>query len=84
VEGKVRLGYILVPKDIGRIGLAPAEWSEADLKQAMKTAQDVVRRIRRQEFWPPAAEPPPFSDDFAAICQDRITKNAEWGMRNAE
>lgn len=72
VEGKIRMGYILLPKDVGRIGLAPAEWADADLEQALETARNVVRRVRRQEFWPPASEPPPFSEDFAAICQDRI------------
>jgi RecB family exonuclease len=84
IQGKVRLGYILLPKDVGRIGLAPAEWSEVELKQALATAGDVVRRVRRQEFWPPASEPPAFSEDFAAICQDRTIKNAEFGVRNAE
>jgi ATP-dependent helicase/nuclease subunit B len=77
VEGKVRLGYIVIPKDVTRIGHAPAEWSEADLRQALETAHDVIRRVRRQEFWPPAAEPPPFSDDFAGICQDRVLGRAQ-------
>jgi ATP-dependent helicase/nuclease subunit B len=84
VEGKVQLGYILVPKDVGKIGLAPAEWSESQLETALETARDVARRVRRQEFWPPAAEPPPFSDDFAGICQDRLFRSAEFGIRNAE
>ncbi len=79
VEGKIRLGYILLPKDIGRIGLAPAEWTDAELEQALDTARYVVRRVRRQEFWPPAPEPPPFSDDFAAICQDRVVGSAKRG-----
>ncbi len=74
VVGKVHLGYILIPKDVGRIGLAPAEWSESDLAQALQTAREVVRKVRRQEFWPPTAEPPDFSDEFAAICQDRVIK----------
>jgi hypothetical protein len=42
------------------------------LRNALQTACEVVRRVRRQEFWPPAAEPPAFSDDFAGICQDRV------------
>jgi hypothetical protein len=76
VEGKTRLGYILIPKDVSRIGHAPAEWTEPDLREALETAHDVVRRVRRQEFWPPAMDPPPFSDDFAGICQDRVLGNA--------
>ncbi|MBW3599412.1 MAG: hypothetical protein KY475_19345, partial [Planctomycetes bacterium] len=84
VDGKGRLGYLLVPKDVGNIGLAEAEWSETQLQDALETAREVARRVRRQEFWPPAVEPPPFSDDFAGICQDRTFGNAEWGMRNAE
>jgi hypothetical protein len=74
VEGKVRLGYILIPKDVSLVGHVPAEWTEADLRGALDTAYDVVRRVRRQEFWPPAVEPPPFSDDFAGICQDRVLR----------
>jgi RecB family exonuclease len=84
VEGKIRLGYILLPKDVGRIGLAPADWTDADLRQALDTARNVVRKVRRQEFWPPAAEPPQFSDEFAGICLDRVIRNAECGKRKAE
>lgn len=79
VEGKIRLGYILLPKDVGKIGLAAAEWTESELQAALDTASDVVRRVRRQEFWPPAPEPPPFSEDFAAICHDRLIGNRNVG-----
>jgi protein-L-isoaspartate O-methyltransferase len=66
----VQLGYIVLPKDTSRVGCHLAEWTEADLALADETARHVIRKIRRQEFWPPAASPPAFSDDFAPICQD--------------
>jgi len=34
-------------------------------------ARDVVRRIRRKEFWPPAATPE-FAEDYAPICMDDV------------
>ena len=38
------------------------------------TAADVVRSSREQRFWPRNPEPPAFSEEFAAICQDGLTR----------
>ena len=65
----VQLGYILLPKDLQEIGASIATWTPADLAQADEVAAEVVRRVRAEVFWPPAAEPPSF-DDFAVLCQD--------------
>jgi len=70
VEGPVGLGYIVLPKDTSRVGHLLAGWSDADLHDADLAAEDVVRKVRQQVFWPPAKTPPPFSEIFAAICQD--------------
>jgi ATP-dependent helicase/nuclease subunit B len=70
VTGDVKLGYIQLPKDTTKTGFKLAEWTDDDLRRADETAREVVRRIRDGIFWPPAAQPPAFCDDFAAICQD--------------
>lgn len=70
IEGPVALGYIALSKDVSRIGLLQAEWSEAELEDADETARQVVRDIRGGKFWPPADTPPAFCEEFSAICQD--------------
>jgi hypothetical protein len=70
VTGEVKLGYIQLPKDTTKTDFKLADWTDDDLRRADETAREVVRRIRDGIFWPPAAQPPAFSDDFAAICQD--------------
>jgi ATP-dependent helicase/DNAse subunit B len=70
VTGDVKLGYIQLPKDTTKTAFKMADWTEDDLRRADETARDVVRKIRDGLFWPPAAQPPAFNEDFAAICQD--------------
>ena len=64
-----RLGYISLPKDVSAVGFQLAEWTDAELHEADETARGVVRRIWREEFWPPVDPPPPFTDHLAPICQ---------------
>ncbi|HUG93595.1 MAG TPA: PD-(D/E)XK nuclease family protein [Planctomycetaceae bacterium] len=71
VEGAVRLGYILLPRDVRRTGAELAEWTAADLEEADRVAHEVVRAIRREVFWPLAPEAAGF-DEFAAICQEQL------------
>jgi hypothetical protein len=70
IEGEVELAYVNLPKDVSRVGHIPAKWTPEDLAAADQAAAEVVRRVRAEEFWPPANPPPAFSEDFAAICQD--------------
>ena len=70
IEGPVELAYINLPKDISAVGYQPAEWTQDDLEDADHRAEDVIRRVRAEEFWPPVTPPPVFSEEFAAICQD--------------
>jgi ATP-dependent helicase/nuclease subunit B len=69
-EGTMQLGYILIPKALEEIGDSVADWTADDLASADETMHEVVRRIRRAEFWPPA-KPPDYPDDYMALCQDR-------------
>ena len=72
ITGRPRLGYINLPSDTSKVGHWEAEWSEKELAEADKLAADVVAKVLDAEFWPPAYPPPPFSDDYAAICQDDV------------
>ena len=66
----LELSYINLPKDITAVGHLPAEWTQDDFDDADRAASNVIRRVRAEEFWPPANPPPVFSEEFAAICQD--------------
>lgn len=72
IEGPVQLGYVLLPKDVEKTEFCTAQWTEADLAAADEVARQVVRGIRAKHFWPPADPPPDFSEEFAAICQDKV------------
>ncbi len=68
IPSNARLGYILLPKDPGSTGEALAEWTEEELQSADEVAAEVVRKVRNEEFWPPAAGPVEEFPEFAAIC----------------
>lgn len=72
IDGPVGLGYIVLPKSTVNVGLSAAEWTDAELRDADMTARDVARKVRDQQFWPPADPPPAFSEDFAAVCMDGV------------
>ncbi len=72
VSGPILLGYILLPGNIKNTEFAIAEWSEEELRSADQVAFDVIRAVRRNEFWPPADEPPDYSEPWSAICQDDL------------
>ncbi len=65
------LGYIILPKRTADIGQKLAEWTQEDLQTADETAEEVIRCVRRQAFWPPNPNPRYFAE-FAAICQDDL------------
>lgn len=72
IEGAVRLGYVLLPKNAEQVGVRLAEWTDAELEQADGVARDVAAKVLDQQFWPPADEPPWRTDEFAAICQEGV------------
>jgi len=81
IAGAVKLGYILLPKNITKIEFRVADWSEDDLAEADEVAREVIRGIRQQIFWPPTDPPPDFSEEFAPICQDGVfEKTAVLGL----
>jgi hypothetical protein len=72
VNGPLRLGYIVLPKDVAQVDFCLAEWTSDDLSAADDVAEDVIRKIRAQHFWPPVEPPPDFFEEYAAICQDGV------------
>jgi ATP-dependent helicase/nuclease subunit B len=70
ITGPIDLGYLVLPKDISRIGWLAAEWTDEEFCDADRAAEEVVRAVRQERFWPPVSPPPAFFDDLAAICQD--------------
>lgn len=67
----IDLGYIVLPVDLNDVGLKLADWNETVLLTADQKAEEVIRHLRAQRFWPPTSPPPDFFDDVAVICQDR-------------
>ena len=75
-QSACRLGYVNLPRDPRATDFYLAKWTTEELDAADIQAHDVIRRIRNQEFWPPADPPPDYSEEFAAICQDKVFEKA--------
>jgi ATP-dependent helicase/DNAse subunit B len=73
----IKMGYILTPADLKKTQFALAEWTEAELAEADEVAFNVIRRVRRNEFWPPEPEPPDYGEKWATICQDEVSERWE-------
>ena len=72
VPASAALGYIVLPRDTKKVGFLLAEWNDEELAEAEAAAKEVVRGIRANRYWPPAKEPPRFSESFGWICLDGI------------
>jgi RecB family exonuclease len=72
LDAPLRLGYLLLPKDLRSIDVQFADWTQEELDQADEVAREVVRGIRARIFWPPAFPAPDFSEDLSPICQDDV------------
>jgi hypothetical protein len=64
------LAYLNIAPTAHDTGYLAATWSADDLAAADAVASEVIRKVRRAEFWPPTSPPPKFFDAYAAICQD--------------
>jgi len=68
----LQLGYVLLPRTIKDVAFDQADWDADELKVADDLTSDIVTKIQQRIFWPPSPEPPPFSEQYAAICQDFV------------
>lgn len=67
---RVRTGFMNLPRKPNEVGLAPADWSDDELAQAIEARDEVIRAVRDElRFWPPA-EPPAWPDEFSGLCAD--------------
>jgi len=70
----LKLGYVLLSRDLDNIKFEEAEFDQAMLQEADELVFDCIRKIRGGIFWPPADPPPEFSEDLAGICQDNVAQ----------
>jgi hypothetical protein len=68
----VKLGYVLLSKNLDDTKFEEAGFSAEELTEADELAFDCIRKIRKGLYWPPEPQPPLFSEDFEAICQDNV------------
>ena len=79
IREPVELGFITVPRDSQSVKFQMATWEAADLNAADQIAFDIIRAIRRKEFWPPADPPVLYAQHFEAICQDKAFERFDPG-----
>ena len=72
VQGKVRLGYITLPRTTTQIREQIADWSEAELLEADEKTRQVAGSIIRQEFWVELDKPVRWFQEFSGICHDGV------------
>lgn len=70
ISGELNLGYIALPKDTGNVREFAADFTEAELENAVTRAAEVAADVLDEKFWPPADVGPVVYSEFAAICQD--------------
>ncbi len=70
-ETRVETGYILINQDTNSVGLYEAGWSQSELLSADAKAFEIMRTVRRNDFWPPSPESS-WWDDYGAICQAHV------------
>lgn len=71
-RGALRVGYVLLPKDLSNVQFALAEWTREELESADEAARDVVRAIRARRFWPPNPDARKQMPDYRRICQEEV------------
>ena len=66
-EGEIQLGYIRLYPGASQDSIASfAKWDETVLGDALSAAFDVVRKVRKQVFWPPS-EKIFYKDKFSSL-----------------
>ncbi|MFW5682551.1 MAG: PD-(D/E)XK nuclease family protein [Phycisphaeraceae bacterium] len=67
---RVKTGFMNLPRKPDEVGLAPADWSDDELAEAIEARDEVIRAVRDElRFWPPA-DAPAWPDEFSGLCAD--------------
>ena len=69
-DSSILLAYMVLPKDVHKVGIRVADWSKSELAEADETAASVIRGIREGKFFPPRPEGADRFPEYARICQD--------------
>jgi len=70
ISGPVGLGYIILPKDTAKTGHLLADWTEEELAEADRVAEDVIREVWAEDFTRVATPPPAGFEELSAICME--------------
>ena len=70
------LAYWNLPRRPEDAGISMATWSPEEIDEAVERARDLIRRIRRREFWPPG-DPARFPDEFVRLCADSALERTQ-------
>lgn len=71
LEGPLQGGFVNLAPDLRAPVLALAEWSEAELEDALDAARGVVEDVGAGRFWPPGPAPG-FDDGLVEVAGDRL------------
>jgi RecB family exonuclease len=69
-HGPPRVAYLQLPKTGSGVRAVQPRWIDEDFASAIACAHNIVRKIRKNVFWPPKYPPPPFSEVYARITRD--------------
>lgn len=75
VDASAELGYINLPKSVGKTAFVQADWTAQELNEARKQRDFVIRQVRAGVFWPPK-QPPRFDDGLRGVCADDALNRA--------
>lgn len=79
LTGPIDTGYVLLPGDVKKIGYTSAQWTPAEVQDAVDTAAQVVRDLRACRF-ETLGEIPAWDDGLAALCGDRLADRDRWAQ----
>ena len=72
LNGDIKLGYIVLPKDTTQVKRMLADWNEEQLAEADVVATNIARNVTEERFWPPLEMSRGWFQEYAAICQDGV------------
>ena len=77
IQGEITLAYVALPRDLKKVGLLAAEWTDDEHADAIDCARQVVRDIRAGRFEMSDDFPVRYRDEFETICQSTVFAGAE-------